>query len=78
MLCYVGEAPDRFEIAYVGGRDIARLEQYAVFYKQVTNQLIQDFEVVEIEADDIVPYASVLLNNYEYNRSDSWDTYILG
>lgn len=78
VLCYVGETAGQIEIGYVGGRDVGALEDYRWFYKQVTNQLIQDFGMVEIEADDVDPYASALLNQYAYDQSDSWDTYILG
>lgn len=78
VLCYEGEESDQIEIGYVGGRDISALETYEVFYKDVANQLIEAFDVVEIEADDVDPYASALLNQYAYDQSDSWDAYILG
>lgn len=78
VLCFEGEESDQIEIGYVGGRDISALETYEVFYKDVANQLIKVFDVVEIEADDVDPYASALLNQYAYDRSDSWDAYILG
>lgn len=44
----------------------------------MANQLIEAFDVVEIEADDVAPYASALLNQYVYDWKDSWDAYILG
>ena len=78
VLCCEGDAPGQIEIGYVGGRDIAALEEYAVFYKQVADLLNQDFAVVEIEADDVDPYASALLNQYAYDQSDSFDTYQFG
>ena len=78
VLCYEGVAPGQIEIGYVGGRDIAALEEYAVFYKQVADLLIQDFAVVEIEADDVDPYASALLHQYAYDQIDSFDTYLFG
>ena len=78
VLCYEGEEPGQIEIGYVGGREMASVSEYTIFYKQVADQLIKDFVVVEIEADDVDPYASALLNQYAYDRSDSFDTYIFG
>ena len=78
VLCYEGDAPGKIEIGYVGGRNISSLEEYEIFYKQVADQLIQDFGVVEIEADDVDPYASALLNQFAYDQSDSFDAYLFG
>ena len=40
--------------------------------------LIQEFDIVEIEADDVDPYASALLNQFAYDQSDSFDAYLFG
>lgn len=78
VLCYEGDAPGKIEIGYVGGRNISSLEEYAIFYKQVADLLIQEFDIVEIEADDVDPYASALLNQFTYDQSDSFDAYLFG
>ena len=78
VLCYEGDVPEKIEIGYVGGRNISSLEEYVIFYKQLADRLIQDFDVVEIEADDVDPYASALLNQFAYDRSDSFDAYLFG
>ena len=78
VFCYEGDAPGKIEIGYVGGRNISSLEEYEIFYKQVADLLIQEFDVVEIEADDVDPYASALLNQFAFDQSDSLNAYLLG
>lgn len=78
VLCYEGDAPGKIEIGYVGGRNISSLEEYVIFYKQVADLLIQEFDIVEIEADDVDLYASALLNQFTYDQSDSFDAYLFG
>ena len=78
VLCYVGDEPGQIEIGYVGGRNISVLAEYTTFYKQVADLLIREFDVVEIEADDLDPYASVLLNQFAFDQSDSLNAYLLG
>lgn len=77
IICYEGENPETIEIAYVGGRNILQVENYLPFYLSVIKKLETDFRAIEIEADDVDIFAYTLLNQFEYDDSDSWDTYIL-
>ncbi len=78
ILCYEGEEPGEIEIGYVGGQDVLNLPHYTAFYKNAIHQLKRQFEKVSIEADDVDPFAFAALNLFEYDQSDSWDTYIIG
>uniref|UniRef100_UPI002409220E GNAT family N-acetyltransferase n=1 Tax=Atopococcus tabaci TaxID=269774 RepID=UPI002409220E len=78
ILCYEGEEPGEIEIGYVGGQDVLNLPYYTAFYKNAIHQLKRQFEKVSIEADDVDPFAFAALNLFEYDQSDSWDTYIIG
>lgn len=78
VLCYEGATSTQVEIGYIGGRNLDLLDAYLPFYTQVANELFARYEVVEIEADDVDPYAYAFLKRFEYDKSDSWDTYILG
>lgn len=53
------------------------MNQYLSFYRNVTHQLLAQFETVSIEADNVDPFAFALLNAFNYDESDSWDAYIL-
>ena len=76
ILCYESEDKDSIDIGYVGGKDSRKIEEYLTFYKQALNQLFIEFSTVEIEADNVDPFAYALLNEFEYDNSESWDSYI--
>lgn len=78
ILCYEGEEPGEIEIGYVGGQDVLNLPHYTAFYKNAIHKLKRQFEKVLIEADDVDPFAFAALNLFEYDQSDSWDTYVIG
>lgn len=78
ILCYESENINSIEIGYIGGKDTSKLEEYLAFYRQTLNQLFTEFKHDEIEADDVDPFAFALLNEFEYDKSESWDTYIYG
>lgn len=78
ILCYEGEEPGEIEIGYVGGQDVLNLPHYTAFYKNAIHQLKCQFEKVSIEADDVDSFAFAALNLFEYDQSDSWDTYVIG
>ena len=74
--CYESEDKDSIDIGYVGGKDSRKIEEYLTFYKRALNQLFIEFSTVEIEADNVDPFAYALLNEFEYDKSESWDAYI--
>lgn len=76
ILCYESEDINSIEIGYIGGKDANKLEEYLTFYKQAISHLFTKFKIIEIEADDVDSFAYALLNEFEYERSESWDTYI--
>lgn len=76
ILCYESEDKDSIDIGYVGGKDSRKIEEYLTFYKRALNQLFIEFSTVEIEADNVDPFAYALLNEFEYDKSESWDAYI--
>ena len=76
VLCYESEDKSSIEIGYIGGKDTSKLEEYLAFYRQTLNQLFTEFRHVEIEADNVDPFAYALLNEFEYDKSESWDTYV--
>lgn len=76
ILCYEGEDKESIDIGYIGGKDTSKIDEYLSFYKQALNQLFTEFSSVEIEADNVDPFAFALLNEFEYDKSESWDTYI--
>lgn len=78
ILCYESEDINSIEIGYIGGKDTSKLKEYLSFYRQALNQLFIEFRQVEIEVDDVDPFAVALLNEFEYDKSESWDTYIYG
>lgn len=78
IFCYEGDEVESIDIGYVGGKDTGKIEEYLVFYKQALDQLFTKFKNIEIEADDVDPIAYALLNEFEYETSESWDTYIYG
>ena len=78
ILCYGSENEKNLEMGYVGGKEVSKTEDYLVFYKQTLNQLFIEFSNIEIEADNVDPFAFALLNEFEYDKSESWDTYIYG
>lgn len=78
ILCYESEDINSIEIGYIGGKDTSKLKEYLSFYRQALNQLFIEFRQVEIEVDDVDPFAFALLNEFEYDKSESWDTYIYG
>ena len=41
-------------------------------------RVLTKFKIIEIEADDVDSFAYALLNEFEYETSESWDTYIYG
>ncbi|WP_460324400.1 hypothetical protein [Alkalibacterium psychrotolerans] len=65
------------EVGYVGGETTAQIPSYLSFYISVLDELIDTFETIEIEADDVDPFAFAALSCYEYDETDSLDTYIL-
>jgi len=76
ILCYESENINSIEIGYIGGKDTSKLEEYLAFYRHTLNQLFSEFRYVEIEADNVDLYAYALLNEFEYDKSESWDTYV--
>lgn len=78
FLCYEGIDADSIEIAYIGGRDVHALDAYLSLYRQAIDLLVAKFSRVEIEADDVDPFAFTLLNAFSYDKNDSWDAYIYG
>lgn len=78
ILCYESEDINSIEIGYIGGKDTSKLKEYLSIYRQALNQLFIEFRQVEIEVDDVDPFAFALLNEFEYDKSESWDTYIYG
>lgn len=76
ILCYESEDINSIEIGYIGGKDANKLEEYLTFYKQALSHLFTKFKIIEIEADDVDSFAYALLNEFEYETSESWDTYI--
>jgi len=78
IFCYEGDGVESIDIGYVGGKDTNKVKEYLVFYKQTLNHLFTKFKIIEIEADDVDSFAYALLNEFEYDLSESWDTYIYG
>lgn len=76
ILCYESEDINSIEIGYIGGKDANKLEEYLTFYKQSLSHLFTKFKIIEIEAEAIDSFAYALLNEFEYETSESWDTYI--
>lgn len=76
ILCYEGKRADEIEIAYIGGREVNDLENYLPFYKACLSKLFEHFDKVWIEADNVDPYAYVVLNLFAYDKTESFDTYI--
>lgn len=76
ILCYQSEDKKSIDIGYVGGKDVSKRKDYLVFYKQTLNQLFIEFSNIEIEVDNVDPFAFTLLNEFEYDKSESWDTYV--
>lgn len=76
ILCYESEDINSIEIGYIGGKDTSKLKEYLSFYRQTLNQLFTEFKCVEIEADNVDPFAYALLNEFKYDKSESWDTYV--
>lgn len=76
LFCYEGESRESIDIGYIGGRDVHQLEAYLSFYKKAVDKLFTAFRTVEIEADDVDVFAFALLNCFEYDKNDSWDTYL--
>lgn len=77
VLSYKAENMKDIDIGYIGGKDHVALHNYLPFYKSVVNNLMKNVETVSIEADDVDPFASAMLNLFEYDRSISWDAYVL-
>lgn len=76
ILCYESEDENSIDIGYVGGKDSSKTEDNLVFYKQTLNQLFIEYSNIEIEADNVEPFAFVLLNEFEYDKNESCDTYV--
>ena len=76
IFSYKSEDSDSIEIGYIGGKDVNKLNGYLDFYKQVLNHLFEEFHTIEIEADDVDPFAYGLINEFEYDKTESWDAYI--
>jgi len=77
VLCYKENDRTKIEIGYVGGKEVCQMETYLTFYETCLNELFNDFDQVFIEADDVVPYAFAVLNQFEYDDKKSFDTYLL-
>lgn len=77
ILCYEGDREDEIEIGYIGGKEENNLENYLPFYKACLSKLFDDFDSVWIEADNVDPYAFAVLNLFDYDKTESFDTYIL-
>lgn len=76
IFCYEGEESKSIEIGYVSGNHVNQLQEYQVFYRDIIAILHSKFITVSIEADNVDPYASAVLSDYDYEKTDSWDTYI--
>lgn len=76
ILCYESEDKDSIDIGYIGGKNSRKIEEYLAFYKEALKQLFIEFSTIEIEADNVDLFAYALLNEFEYDKSESWDTYI--
>ncbi|MFL2101496.1 GNAT family N-acetyltransferase [Desemzia sp. FAM 23991] len=74
---YNTENSNEIEVGYIGGKDIQQIESYLPFYKWTIEQMIAQYEIMSIEADDVDPYAFAALNNFQYDASLSLDAYIL-
>ncbi|MER2109655.1 MAG: GNAT family N-acetyltransferase [Desemzia incerta] len=77
VFCYSTDNSREIEIGYIDGIDIDDIKSYMPFYKKVMDDLIAQFEIVNIEADDVDPYAFAALKCYRYDASLSLDVYIL-
>ena len=77
VFCYSTESDNEIEIGYIGGTDIYDIKNYMQFYKKVIDDLIAQFEIVNIEADDVDPYAFATLKCFKYDASLSLYAYIL-
>lgn len=76
IFCYESEDKYSIDIGYVGGKDSRKIEEYLTFYKQALNQIFVEFSAVEIEADNVDPFTFLLLNELEYAKIESLDSYI--
>jgi GNAT superfamily N-acetyltransferase len=76
IFCYESEDEHSIEMGYVGGKDIRKRAEYLDFYREALNQLFTEFNNIEIEADNVDPFAFALLNEFKYDKSESWDTYV--
>lgn len=76
IICY-SEGSNEISIGYVGGKCVEKVTEYIPFYKITILKLIHQFEIVTIEADDIDTFAFAALNEFFYNSTESWDTYVL-
>ncbi|MDE1549495.1 GNAT family N-acetyltransferase [Jeotgalibaca caeni] len=77
ILSYHGENEKEIDIGYIGGKNLLQLDEYLPFYKRAVNKLLERFANVSIEADDVDPFASAVLNLFPYDKSDSWDAYTI-
>ena len=77
LLSYEGENDKEIEIGYIGGRNPLLIPDYLSFYKKALSKLIKEFNEVSIEADDVDPFATSVLNLFEYDKHISWDAYLL-
>lgn len=76
LLCYETGDAKKVEVGYVGGETTDQIPSYLSFYISVLDELIDTYEIIEIEADDVDPFAFAVLSFYEYDETDSLDTYI--
>lgn len=77
LLCYAGENKNEIELGYIGGRDVQEMSTYLSFYETNIIKLSKDFDRIFIEADDVDPFAFTVLNQFEYDETISFDTFIL-
>lgn len=76
LICY-NEGNGEISIGYIGGKSVKKVKEYVPFYKNTILKLIHQFETVTIEADDIDIFAFAALNEFFYDQTESWDTYIV-
>ena len=61
------------EIAYVCSLN---RQSYQPFIQTVLNELFSKFDEIFFEADDTDWAASILLNQFKFNKNESFNTYI--
>lgn len=74
---YNTENSHEIEVGYIGGKDTQQIENYLPFYKCTIEQMIAQYEIVNIEADDVDLYAFAVLNCFQYDAGLSLDAYVL-